>query len=235
RAGGAFDGSQSIHDLTVLKDPSVLEMLGADPWQRASFREAFYGEGDSPEAIVAGTPPRCVTAGAEASVACVRGEASLTATFTVPWRAEGIDLLLEKSLRLEARGDGFEAAFRLVERGGRPVSGTLCSEWHLNLLSGEGPDRYYEGLGEPRELSSSGISRGVRRFRLIDGWRNVACEAELDRECTVLRSPVETASLSEAGAEKIHQGVCLRVLFPVSLPAGGESTYIIKWRYKSVA
>jgi hypothetical protein len=235
RAGGTFDGSQSIHDLTVLKDASVLQALGTDPWQRASFREAFHAEGDSPEAILSGASPRCVTAGAEASVACVRSGARLTATFAVPLRAEGVDLLLEKSLSLHGANDGFEAVFRLVERGGHAVSGTLCSEWNLNLLSGEGPDRYYEGLGDARELSSTGISRRVRLFRVVDGWRKVACEAVLDRECPVLRYPVETASLSEAGAEKIHQGVCLRVLFPVSLAAGGTGTYIIKWRFNSVA
>jgi hypothetical protein len=235
RAGGAFDGSQSIHDLTVLKDPSVLQTLGTDPWQRASFREAFHAGGDSPEAILAGAPPRCVTSGSEASVACVRDAARLTATFAIPLRAEGLDLLLEKSLVLRAGEAALEAAFSVSERGGQAVSGTLCSEWNLNLLSGEGPDRFYEGLGDARDLASTGVSSGVRAFRLVDRWRKVAVEALLDRECTVLRYPVETASLSEAGAEKIHQGVCLRVLFPVSLAAGGTGAYIIKWRYKSIA
>jgi hypothetical protein len=235
RAGGTFDGSHSIHDLMVLKDPSVLQTLGSDPWQRASFREAFHAEGDSPEAILSGAPPRLVTAGAASSVACVRSGARMEATFAIPWRAEGVDLLLEKSLVLHGAADGFDATFRLVERGGNAVSGTLCSEWHLNLLSADGPDRYYEGLGDARALSSTGVSRGVRRFRVVDGWRKVVCEAVLDRECAVLRYPVETASLSEAGAEKIHQGVCLRVLFPVSVAAGGTAVHIIKWRYKSVA
>jgi hypothetical protein len=235
RAGGAFDGSQSIHDLMVLKDPSVLQALGTDPWQRASFREAFHGEGVSPEAILAGATPRCVTAGMEASAKCFRGGPRLIAMFSVPLRGMGIDLLLEKSLALHGRTEGFEAAFRLVHRGGQAVSGTLCSEWHLNLLSGQGPDRYYEGLGDARDLSSTGVSRGVRVFRVVDGWRKVAAEVLLDRECAVLRYPVETASLSEAGAEKIHQGVCLRVLFPVSLAAGETGDYIIKWLFKSVA
>jgi alpha-amylase len=235
RAGGAFDGSRSIHDMMVLKDPSVLQALGTDSWQRASFREAFYGEGESPEAILAGAPARCVTAGRDASVTCVRSGARLTATFAIPMRAEGVDLLLEKSLALHGEAERFEAVFRLSHRGGPAVSGTLCSEWHLNLLSGQGPDRYYEGLGDARELSSTGVSRGVQAFRVVDGWRKVTAECLLDRECAVLRCPVETASLSEAGAEKIHQGVCLRVLLPVALAPGETGTYIIKWLFKSVA
>jgi len=234
-AVAARDGSRSIHDAVVLKDPSVSGKLGADPWQRASFRESFHGEGDSPEAILSSAPPRFVTAGREAAATCDRSGTRLTATFAIPWRADGVDVLLEKTLALDGEREGFEASLRLVHRGGAPVAGTLCSEWHLNLLSGEGPDRYYEGLGDAPELSSAGVSRGVRAFRVVDRWRKVAAEATLDRECAVIRFPVETASLSESGAETIHQGICLRVLYPVSLPAGGTGTYIIKWRFNSVA
>ncbi len=69
RAAGSFDGSTSIHDAMVLKDSSVLSALGADPWQRASFRETYYGDGDLPEVILSGgAAPRCVTAGRKASV-----------------------------------------------------------------------------------------------------------------------------------------------------------------------
>ncbi|MBP2674942.1 MAG: alpha-amylase [Deltaproteobacteria bacterium] len=170
RAGGVFDGSTSIHDVLVLKDPSVLQALGADPWQRASFREAFHGEADSPEAILAGAAPRCVTAGKEALVDCLRRGTRLIARFSVPLRAEGLDLLLEKALVLRGWEEGFVAAFRLQNRGTEPLSGTLCSEWNLNLLSGEGVERYYDGLGDPRGLSSSGAARDVRDFRVVDGW-----------------------------------------------------------------
>jgi hypothetical protein len=235
RAGGAFDGSTSIHDVLVLKDPSVLQALGADPWQRASFREAFHGEGDSPEAILSGAAPRCVTAGKEALVDCARRGTRLIAKFSVPLRAEGLDLLLEKALLLRGWEEGFVAAFRLHNRGAEPVSGTLCSEWNLNMLSGEGVERYYDGLGEPRGLSSSGAALGVHDFRVVDGWRNVAARAVLDRDCAVLRYPVETASLSEAGAEKIHQGICLKILFPVSLAPGKIDSYSARWMFYSVA
>jgi hypothetical protein len=63
----------------------------------------------------------------------------------------------------------------------------------------------------------------------------VAAVATLDRDCAVLHDPVETASLSEAGAEKIHQGVCLRVLFPVSLAPGESGHYSFHWAFISVA
>ena len=235
RAVGSFDGSTSIHDAMVLKDPSVLSALGVDPWQRASFREAYYVEGDLPEAILEGTAvPRGFTAGREASVKVLRRGGRLAVEFSVPLGGEGVDLHLVKTRVLRAGGERFEARFRLENRGSGPVSGTLCSEWNLNLLSGNGPDRYYEGMGDARDLSSSGVAEGVRAFRVVDAWRNIAAEAALDRECVGLREPVETASLSESGAERIHQGVCLRILFPVRLEAGTRERYSILWSFKSV-
>ncbi len=234
-AAGSFDGSRSIHDVMVLKDPSVLSALAVDPWQRASFREAYFGEGDLPEAIHSGTvSPRGFTAGREASVKVVRRGGRLAAEFSVPLAGEGLDLHLVKTLALRAGGERFEALFLLENRGAETASGTLCSEWNLNLLSGNGPDRYYEGFGEERALSSSGVAKGVRAFRVVDAWRNVAAEAALDRECVVLREPVETASLSETGAEKIHQGVCLRILLPVRLAPGDRERYSILWSFNSV-
>jgi hypothetical protein len=219
----------------VLKDPSVLSALGVDPWQRASFREAYYRDGDLPEAITSGAAaPRGFTAGREASVTVLRRGSRLAAMFEVPLGGEGIDLHLVKTLVLRGGGERFEARFRLENRAAAAASGWLCSEWNLNLLSGNGPDRYYEGMGDARELSSSGVARGVREFRVVDAWRNVAAWAALDRECVVLREPIETASLSEAGAEKIHQGICLRILFPVRLEPGSHERYSILWSFKSV-
>jgi hypothetical protein len=139
-----------------------------------------------------------------------------------------------KTLVLRGAGERFEGRFRLENRGVETASGWLCSEWNLNMLSGNGPDRYYEGMGEQRALSSSGVAKGVRAFRVVDAWRNVAAGATLDRECVVLREPIETASLSEAGAEKIHQGVCLRILFPVRLEPGNHERYSILWSFKSI-
>ncbi|HEY6096900.1 MAG TPA: alpha-amylase/4-alpha-glucanotransferase domain-containing protein, partial [Candidatus Deferrimicrobium sp.] len=232
RAVGSFDGSTSIHDAMVLKDPSVLSALGVDPWQRASFREAYYGDGVLPEAISEGAAaPRCVTAGREATVTVLRRGSRLAAEFAVPLGGNGVDLHLVKALALRGGGERFEARFRLENRGAETASGWFCSEWNLNMLSGNGPDRYYEGMGEARALSSSGVAKGVRGFRVVDAWRNVAAEAALDRECVVLREPVETASLSESGAEKIHQGVCLRVLFPVRMEPGTKEHYSILWTF----
>ncbi len=237
RAGGAFDGSTSIHDVLVLKDPSVLSALAVDPWQRASFREAIYRAEDPVDGILGESiAPLCATAGLPARGEVLRkgSRVVLTQDVALAWGGSGISL--EKALEAEAGEEGFQAKYRVANRGRETVSARLASEWNLNFLSGSGPDRRYEGLGgKAEDLSSRGAVPGLREFRIVDAWRRIAVVIKSDREFTLLRYPIETASLSEAGAEKIHQGVCLRLLFPVLLKPGDYEYYSLVLAVKSVA
>ena len=233
---GTFDGSTSIHDILVLKDPSVLTALSVDPCQRASFREAFFREEDPAEGILEErVQPLSVTAGREAKGEITRSGTRIILVQQVPLTGEGVDLSLEKTLEVRTGEEGFRIKYRLINNGGGTVNGKLASEWNLNFLSGDGPDRKYEWVGESAELSSRGITSALREFRIVDAWRNVAVTGKADREFTLLRCPVETVSLSEAGAEKIHQGICLKLLFPVRLPPGAYDYYSLFWSVNSVA
>ncbi|MBI5418917.1 MAG: DUF1926 domain-containing protein [Deltaproteobacteria bacterium] len=236
RAEGTFDGSTSIHDIIVLKDPTVLQALSVDPWQRASLREAFYREEDALEAILDETAaPLGVTAGKEARGEITRSGSRIVLSQQVPLSGPGVELSLEKVLEVGAREEGFHVRYRLANHGKGTVSGKLASEWNLNFLSGSGPDRKYVWAGEEAALSSRGVTASLREFRIVDAWRDVVVEGRSDREFALLRYPVETASLSESGAEKIHQGICLRLLFPVRLPPGEFEYYSVIWSIFSVA
>jgi hypothetical protein len=154
----------------------------------------------------------------------------------VPLRGNGVDLTLGKSVALEAVGERFEVRYRLKNGGERPVWGKFVSEWNLNFLSGAGPDRGYEGIGErEQELSSRGATAALRWFRIVDRLRRIVVEVKSDRDFTLLRYPVETVSLSESGVERIHQGVCLRLLFPVRLQPGESEDYSLFWAVISIA
>jgi alpha-amylase len=136
---------------------------------------------------------------------------------------------------MHAGDEGFVVRYRIFNRGRETFSARFVSEWNLNFLSGNGPDRRYEGIGPDAALSSRGVTAALREFRIVDAWRNVEVKARADRDFTLLRYPVETASLSEAGAEKIHQGVCLRLLFPIRIPPGDNEYYSLFWSVISVA
>jgi alpha-amylase len=45
---------------------------------------------------------------------------------------------------------------------------------------------------------------------------------KIDRNCNLWRFPVETVSLSESGFERIFQGSCLLLYWPLDLEAGKE-------------
>ncbi|MGE5190435.1 MAG: alpha-amylase/4-alpha-glucanotransferase domain-containing protein [Gemmatimonadota bacterium] len=237
KAGGAFDGSASIHDVLLLKDPSVLSALAVDPWQRASFRESVYGADSSAEAILADSvPPLFATAGRQARSEVTRRGTRVVLAQELPLAWSGAALSLEKVLHVDAGEEAFQVKYRVANRGRETVSAKFATEWNLNFLSGSGPDRRYEGIGgKVEDLASRGATSGLREFRIVDAWRRIAVGVTSDREFTLLRYPIETASLSEAGAEKIHQGVCLRLLFTILLKPGDYEYYSLLWAVKSVA
>ncbi len=235
--GGAFDERTSIHDQLVLKDSTVAEALAVDPWQRASFREAFYREEDAVEAILDDTvAPVCATAGKNTKGRITRSSERIRLAMEVPLQGDGADLVLGKSLALGVSDERIEVGYTLRNAGDRPAWGKFTSEWNFNFLSGRGPDRRYEGIGEENgELSSRGVAYALKGFRIVDEYRGIAVCVQTDREFTLLRYPVETASLSETGVEKIHQGICLRLLFPVRINPGESEEYSLRWSVISIA
>jgi alpha-amylase len=229
QAGGHFDGSTSIHDVLILKDPTVLDCLDTDPCQRASLRESFFAEGVSTADILAGAAPLCSTAGCEAGVAVAEHDGTLLLTQEAPMCCDQSSLTVEKSVEVKAGEERFIVRYRVVNHGKARAAGTFSSEWNLNFLSG-GYDRWIEGGGDGDvSLSGREVAPESDRFRIFDAWRKISVGACADRPFTLVRYPVETASLSEAGAEKIHQAVCLRLLFPIHLHPGEGAQFSVTW------
>lgn len=98
-------------------------------------------------------------------------------------------------------------------------------ELNINLLAGDAPDRYYDIPGhrlEDRRLASLGELKDVSEVRLIDEWNGMKVVLRTDRSCNLWRFPVETVSLSESGFEKIFQGSCLLLYWPLELESGSK-------------
>ncbi|GAB4372228.1 MAG: DUF1926 domain-containing protein [Deltaproteobacteria bacterium] len=215
----------------------LVDVPAVDPWQRASFREALYREEDPPEAILSDRcSPIAASAGRKATARVTRSTGRVRLVMDLPFAGEGAALSLGKGLLVEAGREGIEARYEMRNDGNGPVSGRFCSEWQFNFLSGEGPDRQYAGLGTAeKNLSTRGVTEAIRWFSISDRWRKVSVTATSDRDFTLLRYPIETDSLSETGVEKIHQGICLRLLFPLRLAPGESECYSIRWTIISVA
>ena len=102
----------------------------------------------------------------------------------------------------------------------RPRQGQLTVELNLGLHVPEAADRYVEidgQRGTPPHFGARACHERVRRCVFVDAWADRALEVAADREAFVTRAPIETISLSEAGAERIFQGLELRYRFDVAL------------------
>ncbi len=106
---------------------------------------------------------------------------------------------------------------------GRAREGGLTVELNLGLHVPRADDRYLEIGGaraEPPHFAAVARHEGVRRVAFVDAWAGRTLAIELDREAALERAPIETVSLSEAGAERVFQGVEARFRFAVPLAPG---------------
>ncbi len=231
------DGHASIHDLLALKDPGAAGAPAVDSCQRASLREFLYREEDAVEEILVDrAAPVGATAGKETKKAITRSGEGIRLSMDVGLAEGDPDLSLSKVLLLGGTGTRFDVRYRVRNGGSRAFRGRFVSEWNLNFLSGSGPDRWYEGTGATdEELSARGTVPALRWFRVVDRLRKIAVEVKSERDFTLLRYPVETVSLSESGAETIHQGICLRLLYPLSLKPRESDDYFLAWAVFSIA
>ncbi len=93
-------------------------------------------------------------------------------------------------------------------------------ELNINLLAGNAPDRYYTIPGrhlEDRKLASEGVLNDMTEIHLVDEWNKMKVVLKTDRKCNLWRFPLETVSLSESGFERIFQGSCLLLYWPLEL------------------
>lgn len=118
-----------------------------------------------------------------------------------------------------------KAEYKLSSQQEARIETVFGIEFNINLLAGEAPDRYYEIPGhhlEDRRLASSGEIRGVTKIYLVDEWTGFKLFLGVDRSSTLWRFPIETVSLSESGFERVFQGSCLLLLWPLNLKEKGE-------------
>jgi hypothetical protein len=60
----------------------------------------------------------------------------------------------------------------------------------------------------------------VTRTSYVDAWAGRRLDVATDRKAALERAPIETVSLSEAGAERVFQGIEARHAFAVALEPG---------------
>jgi len=212
RGGTETAPARTIHESWRVKEPGLERLLAYDVHRRASLQDYLLDPvGTVPAALeaawIAFPGQRCAVKVREQSQGItveLRAEASAQET-----RVE-----LAKAVEVRAGVDGLEARYEL--RAARPLAARFGVRWNLTL-TGSGPDRYYRvETGERRSLESTG-ERACAQLELVDDWLGLTAALSWTPGSWVAWEPVYTVSLSEAGLERLWQGVQVTVTWPVEL------------------
>jgi hypothetical protein len=126
---------------------------------------------------------------------------------------------IEKSFSIPPRQKVTKAFYQITYTGEKRRT-NFGIEFNINLLAGDALDRYYNIPGHPledRKLASIGELEDVSEIQLVDEWVGMKVILKMDRNCNLWRFPIETVSLSESGFERIFQGSCLFLHWPLNL------------------
>ncbi|HUG47047.1 MAG TPA: alpha-amylase/4-alpha-glucanotransferase domain-containing protein [Candidatus Limnocylindria bacterium] len=142
--------------------------------------------------------------------------------------AEG--LKVRKSITLT--GDRLSPALTvgLEVRTESRLSGQLELEWNLNMLGGGGnPAAYYRWAGMEARHDEAGELAADDAVGLTFGNRSEGVEVRLSSQpaADVRWYPVETVSNSEAGFERVYQGSCVILRWPLELAAGASCQFSV--------
>jgi alpha-amylase len=221
--------TETIHGPVRSREVGLRDRLIYDPWTRGSMLDRVFAGAPTAEALRA---ERCEEIGDFPARAFTPEPADtgrvrvLRLRASAPLRlAGGPTLEVRKVVRLAPETRGFDLAVRYANRSGGPLRVWAGLEMLVNLLAGHAPDRYVVIDDERLPgafLDDAADHSSARRIALVDEWRGLGVTFETERPAMICRYPLETVSLSEAGAERNFQGTVLVFVSPLELPADGE-------------
>jgi alpha-amylase len=106
------------------------------------------------------------------------------------------------------------AQYRLAAASGA-LAGRWAVQWNLALSAGDAPGRYVSVPGHP-SLGSTGRLTEVTHVTLVDEWLGLEARLAWRPAAELAWAPVETVSVSEAGFERLYQGLALLLAWPLS-------------------
>jgi 4-alpha-glucanotransferase len=229
-------GARSIHDSFKVKEEGLERRLAYDRYRHGILLDHFVHDDITPATLRQGSAQErgdFVTGRYEyawGTGADGRTRVHLRRRGTV----DAMPVALEKILIVDDPAAMLDVTYQIASLDGRPLTGAFGIEMSYSLSAGNEPDRYYEidgrRIADPEGRLSSEGDCAARRFALVDEWLGVRLEVELARPARLLRTPIETVSLSEDGFERNYQGSLLMALWDL----GGATEWQIALRQRIV-
>ena len=218
-------GTRTIHEIYDSKEEELDRYLHFDWYRRASFLDHFLPEPMDFESFYRCQSQEKANFIKEPYEIEVRRKGKYEEVFFSRsdhvWQdGKGHPIKIEKLFSIPTNQAVVRAEYRMINLGGERTRVNFGVEFNINLLAGDALDRYYDIPGHPledRKLASLGKLKDVSEVHLIDEWNGFEVILKTDRRCDLWRFPVETISLSESGFERIFQGSCLLLCWPLEL------------------
>ncbi|MBI4611350.1 MAG: DUF1926 domain-containing protein [Candidatus Rokubacteria bacterium] len=211
---------RTIHERAAAKEAGLGELLAYDRFRRASLLDGLFPAGAVLDPLHPWDGGLLTLAdwGMETTVA--ESSDGVTVRLSAP-SVHGWPLELEKDLVVPPAEARIRVVYRLRWRGSERLTARWGVQWNLVLTAGAAPGRYLELPGRP-SLASRGDADGRLELSLVDEWIGAEIVVGWSQPARAAWAPVETVSLSEAGFERIYQGLAVLLCWPVELVTDGE-------------
>jgi 4-alpha-glucanotransferase len=203
------EGARTIHDAPGHKEAGLAARLAYDPFRRASLLDGLFAPGEPLDAVAPWAAAQRAFAGVRLSHGVDRTDGGVTLTLT----SDG-DEAAALVKRLGVRAATLRADYRLDTS--EPARWAV--QWNLALTAGDAPGRYLT-LPDRPSLASAGRRQDVDTVTLVDEWIGVRAQLTWRPGAVLAWGPVETVSVSEAGFERIYQGLALLLTWPLDAGA----------------
>lgn len=222
RAGDVAAGTvASIHDAVTAKEEGLERYAVADAFTRRGAVDHFLAPGTKrPELESGGAIELTDLGNARYAFKPFRGDTGIGVTMLRSAPCAGVNLDVEKTVRL-APDETVRVEYCL--RASNAVEFLFAPEWNIAFLTDSEQYVYLE-TGESERLNAGARHAlgGCEVIRATDLLRGEELVLQFDPPCTLWTYPLETASQSEAGLERVFQGTTVVTAWELSIDAGSE-------------
>lgn len=218
--------AKSIHDLVMVKEAGLENLLVEDKYRRGMFIDHFLPDSLRFEDFESGNFSS--TAGPTQQPYIVSSNTSDATTEVTLARNEQVDaphgatnIDLTKIFRFAKGLDGFEVRYALRNHGSKAVAFNFGCEVGLGSFPFPNSEAFLIGkAGEYMDLKNRNTLSDCRQLAIYSRLYRFLVEITTENSASAWTHPLWTVSLSEGGFEKVMQGTIILLRWQITLAPG---------------
>ncbi len=229
RAEAPSGGVASIHDSKAPREKGLARLAVSDVLPRRGAVDRFLPRDATRQGLERGeTEDLGDFAAARYEFEPSRREGGIGVVMDRSGEVAGVRTLVRKKVCVEP-DESIGVEYEI--RGEGPLPALFSSEWNLAFLTGDKEYARFEREGEePAAASERRTLESVSELSVTDRLRGTTLILSFEPECTVWTYPLETASQSEGGLERVFQGTTLVALWDLEAGENEDGRFAIAVR-----